>query len=76
MTSVKPEASVAGWYVGYSKSAVRCNWNSDESNSRQQGLNANKLQLGVNANRPLNRKCYHLNDNGVVNNLGSSQDSL
>ncbi len=30
----------------------------------------------VNANRPLNRKCHHLNDNGVLNNLGSSQDSL
>jgi retron-type reverse transcriptase len=28
----------------------------------------------VNTNRPLNRKWYHLNDFGVVNNLGSSQD--
>ena len=76
-TIVKPEASVAGWCIGYIKSAVRCNWNSDESNCRQQGLNANKLQLGVNANRPLNRKYQkYLNDNGVLNNPGSSQDSL
>ena len=77
MTIVNPEASVASWCVGYIKSAVRCNWNSDESKCRQQGLNANKLQLGVNANRPLNRK-YHkyLTDNGVLNNLGSSRDSL